>query len=111
MADITVNQTVDPGLAAPIWYPAQLLGYSNQTLTDRFDYLRQQALREPPSMDQHFMMLERYVKAGQVRSHLTQKSKQDLHLYQPGICPGLGRTISFEDPVKLFKEGHRTSRQ
>ena len=31
------NQTVDPGLTAPVWYPAQLLGYSNQTLQDRFD--------------------------------------------------------------------------
>ena len=63
---LRANQTVDPGLAAPAWYPAQLLGYSNQTLTDRFDFLRQQALREPPSMDQPFRMLECYVKAGQV---------------------------------------------
>ena len=60
---LRANQTVDPGLDAPVWYPAQLLGYSNKTLTDRFDYLRQQALREPPSMDQPFMMLECYVKA------------------------------------------------
>ena len=63
---IRAKQTVDPGLAPPAWYPAQLLGYSTQTLTDRFDFLRQQAQREPPSMDQSFRMLECYVKAGQV---------------------------------------------
>ena len=77
---LRANQSVDPGLAAPVWYPAQLLGYSSPTLQDRFDYLRQQALREAPSEDQPYRMLECYVKAGQVRSHLTQKrtSKRKL---------------------------------
>ena len=70
---LRANQTVDPGLALPAWYPTQLLGYSTQTLTYRFDFLRQQAQREPPSMDQTFRMLECFVKAGQVRSHLTLK--------------------------------------
>ena len=70
---LRANQTVDPGLAPPVWYPAQLLGYSTQTLTDRFNFLKQQAQRELPSMDQTFRMLECFVKAGQIRSHLTLK--------------------------------------
>ena len=37
---LRANQTVDPGLAPPALYPAQLLGYSTQTLTDRFGFLR-----------------------------------------------------------------------
>ena len=65
---LRANQTVDPGLAAPAWYPAQLLGYSNKTLTDRFDYLRQQALREPPSTNQPYMLLDCYVKEHQRES-------------------------------------------
>ena len=55
---LRANQTIDPGLAPPAWYPAHLLVYSTQTLTDRFDFLRQQA--------QSFRMLECYVKAEQV---------------------------------------------
>ena len=62
---LRANQTVDPGLPLPMWYPAQLLGYSTQNLTDRFDYLRQQAQRDLPSMDQTFQLLECFVKAGQ----------------------------------------------
>ena len=65
------NQTVDPGLVLPPWYPTQLLGYSTQILKARFNYLRQQAQRDPPSMDQTFQLLECFVKAGQVSHHLT----------------------------------------
>ena len=70
---LRANQSVDPGLTAPVWYPAQLLGYSTPTLTDRFDYLRMQALRVEPRGAPPYRMLDCFVSAGRVRSHQSLK--------------------------------------
>ena len=70
---LRANQTVDSGLTAPVWYPAQMLGFSTTTLTDRFDYLRMRALRAEPRGAPPYRMLDCFVDAGRVRSHQSQK--------------------------------------
>ena len=70
---LRANQSVDPALVLPSWYPAQLLGYSTQMLTARFDTLRHLPQRDPPSIDQPFQLLECFVKAAQVTEYLTAK--------------------------------------
>ena len=91
---LRANQSVDPGLTAPVWYPAQLLGFSTPTLTDRFDYLRMQALRAEPRGAPPYRMLDCFVSAGRVRSH------QSLKKLQSGSWLGrfLGRELQ---PSKL----------
>ena len=73
---LRADQTVEPSLLPPLWYPITHLGYSNHILQASFDFLRHQALREPTGEVAPFQLLDCYVKATQITEYLAARVLQ-----------------------------------